>query len=91
MENSMRHELLHLWEDVQAIDMVVESVAVEFDREDPLRPIMRGVVEKTRKHLGNLHQLLSLEAPLALTAPDEEALEPVRSYFEKGRQLMGGI
>jgi hypothetical protein len=52
---------------------------------------MRGVVEKTRKHLGHLHQLLSLESPLELTGPDEEALELVRTYFEKGKQLMGGI
>jgi hypothetical protein len=35
--------------------------------------------------------LLSLEAPLELTAPDEEALDLVRSYFEKGKQLMEDI
>jgi hypothetical protein len=71
--------------------MVVESVAVEFDGEDPLRPIMRVVVEKTRKHLTNLHKLLSLEEPLELTGPDEEALELVRTYFEKGKRLMESI
>ena len=70
-----------LWEDVRAIDTVVESVAVEFEGEDPLRPIMRGVLETTRQKLMALHEYMSIEEPLELPQPGEEVMELVQIYF----------
>ena len=58
---------------------------------DPLRPIMRSIVEKTRGKLTSLHEVLSAGEPLELKEPDEEAMELARTYFEKGKQLMASI
>jgi len=75
MERSLREELVLLWQDLRAIDSVVSSVSLEFDGDDPLRPVMRSIVEKTRGSLTQLHELLSLRGPFDLPEPDDEALE----------------
>jgi len=91
MWEALRTGVSQLWEDVRAIDTVVDSVAVEFDGEDPLRPIMRGVLEATRKKLTALHEYLSIEEPLALPEPSEEVMEIVQNYFDNGKRLMEGL
>jgi hypothetical protein len=91
MWEALRTGVSQLWEDVRAIDTVVESVAVEFDGEDPLRPIMREVLENTRKKLTALHEYLSIEEPLELPEPGEEVMEIVQTYFDNGKRLMEGI
>ena len=82
---------LALWQELGAIDIVLEEVAREFDGEDPLRPIMRGIVETTRKKLTDLHEVLSAVQPLELSEPGEEALDLVRTYFESGKRLMSSL
>jgi hypothetical protein len=88
MFNGLRERLVSLWQELRSIDLVLDEVAEEFDGEDPLRPIMRGVVEKTRRDLTNLHEVLSVEEPLELPEPDEEEMALARIYFENGRKLM---
>ncbi len=91
MERGIRLQLVSLWEELRAIDIVVDEVAAEFDGEDPLRPIMRGVVETTRKKLSDLHEVLAAVEELELKEPDEEAMDLARTYFENGVRLMGSI
>ena len=91
MEEGIRLWLVSLWQELRAIDIVLQEVADEFDGEDPLRPIMRGIVEKTRGKLTRLHELLAAVRPLELEEPDEEAMELVRTYFEKSWRLMASI
>ncbi len=91
MEAGIRLWLVSLWEELRSIDIVLEEVAKEFDGEDPLRPIMRGVVEKTRKKLTDLHEVLTAAEELELKEPDEEAMDLARTYFENGVRLMGSI
>jgi len=88
VESRIRLELVSLWEELRAIDIVVAEVAEEFDGEDPLRPIMRGIVETTRKKLTDLHEVLSSPDSIELKEPGEEALDLVRTYFENGKRLM---
>ena len=84
-------DIVSLWEDLRAIDIVLEEVAREFDGEGPLRPIMRGIVAKTRKKLTDLHEVLSSREPVELKEPDEEALNLARTYFDNGRRLMNSL
>ena len=80
-----------LWQDVRAVEIVLDEVAQEFDGEDPLRPVMRGILDRTRKKLSDLHELLSAIKPFELEEPDEDAMGLARTYFEKGLQLMERI
>jgi len=91
MEAGIRLWLVSLWEELRSIDIVLEEVAKEFDGEDPLRPIMRGVVEKTRRRLTDLHEVLSAAGEIELKEPDEEAMDLARTYFENGRRLMDSL
>ena len=76
---------------MQAIDAVVGEVALEFGGEDPLRPVMRSLVDKTRGRLKELHELLSVGEALELPEPDAEALRLARGYLEKGFRLMASL
>ena len=80
--------LISLWQELKAIDVVLEEFAGEFDGEDPLRPVMRKVLEKARYRLTELHAILTVVAPFEPPEPDEESLELARTYFESGRRLM---
>jgi hypothetical protein len=88
MEEGIRLWLVSLWEELRSIDIVVDEVAKEFDGEDPLRPVMRGIMEKTRSKLVHLHATLAVIEPLELREPDDETLDLARTYFENGRRLM---
>jgi hypothetical protein len=91
MTKGLRAQLVYLWEELRSIESVLDEVAQEFDGEDPLRPIMRDVLDTTRKKLTDLHAALSESEPLELKEPDEEEMELARAYFENGRRLMERI
>ena len=69
----------------------VRSVAANFDGGDPLRPTMRGVLEKARQKLSVVHEVFSGKEAIEVTVPTEEALELAQTYFDKGLQLMESI
>ena len=75
----------------RGIDAVLEDVASRFDGEDPLRPVMRGVLERARCRLTELHAILIVTEPFELPEPDEESLSLARSYFESGRRLLENL
>lgn len=91
MEAGIRLMLVSLWQELRAIDLVLDEVAGEFEGEDSLRPVMRGLVEKTRAKLTSLHELLSATKPIELQEPDEEALDLARTYFDRGKQMMASL
>jgi hypothetical protein len=82
---AIRSTLVSLWQELRALDRLLDEVALEFAGEDPLPPVMRGLVEETRHNLSNLHQVLRQMEPLELPEPDEEALELARTFFERGK------
>ena len=90
-EQALRVELGLLWQELRAIDAVVDDVRGEFNNEDPLQPVMRAVVEKVRRELLGLHRGLAAAGPVTLPEPDEELLELARTYFENGRRLMDSL
>lgn len=85
---AVRGDLAGLWQELKSIDLVLDEVASEFDGEDPMRPVMRGVLEKARYRLTELHAILTVVGPFELPEPDEESLSLARKYFESGRRLM---
>jgi hypothetical protein len=91
IEETLRNDVVGLWQQVRAIDVVVGEVAAEFDGWDPLRPILRDVVEKTRASLQLLHEFFSLSESTELPEPDDESLELVRAHFENGRRLLSSL
>lgn len=91
MEKILRECVAHLWDELMALDLVVAGVAEQFDGEDPLRPVMRGVLEKARLKLSTLHEFFSGKDAVEVTEPSEEALELVQTYFESGVRLMERI
>ena len=51
----------------------------EFDGEDPLLPLVREVLDKTRQDLAELHLLLDfVDAEVELPEPDEERVAELR-------------
>jgi len=87
MTQDIREGVAHLWDEVNAIDVVLGEVAMELEGEDPLRPVMRGVLEQARRDLKLLHEFFSGKEAIEVTQPSEEALELVRVYFDKGVEL----
>jgi len=90
-EAALRSGVVSQWQMLRAVDIVLDEVATEFEGEDPLRPVMRGIVEATRRKLKDLHEVLNAAEPLKLEEPDEETLALARTYFENGRRLMSGL
>ena len=84
MEEVTKECVAHLWDDLMAIDTVLAEAAAALGGEDPLRPVMRGQLEKARQTLSLLHHFLSGEEALQVRQPSEEALELARVYFDKG-------
>ena len=91
LEATVHIMLVALWQDVRAVEIVLDEVALEFDGVDPLRPVMRGILNRTKNKLSDLHELLSAINSFELEEPDDDAMGLARTYFEKGLQLMERI
>jgi len=64
------------------VETVLEEVAVEFNGEDPLLPLVRQVLDKTRRDLADLHLLLDfVDAEAELPEPDEERVAFLRQRW----------
>src|SRR5581483_105161 len=48
MYKGIRLLTVSLWQEVRSVDIVIAEVAAELNGEDPMRPIMRGILEQTR-------------------------------------------
>jgi len=64
------------------VETVLEEVAVEFNGENPLLPLVRQVLDKTRRDLADLHLLLDfVDAEAELPEPDEERVAFLRQRW----------
>ncbi len=84
MEATLREFVAHLWDDVMAIDYLLAEVSAEFGGEDPMKPVMRGQLEKARATLELLHEAFSSKDAIEFREPSERAVELTRTYFQKG-------
>jgi hypothetical protein len=70
------------WQELRAVEAVLDEVAQEFDGEDPLLPPVREVLNKTHQDLVELHPLLSfVDVQVDLPEPDEERVEFLRQRW----------
>ncbi|MPZ48907.1 MAG: hypothetical protein GEU75_06295 [Dehalococcoidia bacterium] len=67
------------WQQLRAVETVVEEIGAEFDGADPLRPAHRSMLDACRKKLLQMQeQLQYLEIEAVQTEPDDEFLETLR-------------
>jgi hypothetical protein len=79
LRKSLASSFEALWQEVRAVELVLEEVAREFEGTDPVRPAKREELDQLRAKLAALaEQLLFLEVAVEMTEPDEETLELVR-------------
>jgi len=82
LREQLREGVPWCWQEVRAVETVLEEVAAEFDGEDPLLPPVRGVLDKTRQDLAELHVLLDfVDVKAELPEPDEERVEFLRQRW----------
>ena len=82
LRESLREAVPWCWQEVRAVEMVLEEVAAEFDGEDLLLPPVREVLDKTRQDLAELHILLDfVDAEAELPEPDEERVDFLRQRW----------
>lgn len=73
-----------IWEDVRAIEIVIEEIAAEFGEEDPLRPRIREALDKAKAGLTYLNRVLEvLDAAVELQEPAEDNLTDLRAIVER--------
>lgn len=78
----LREDTPWCWQELRAVEAVLEEVAAEFDGEDPLLPLVREVLDKTRQDLAELHLLLDfVDAEVELPEPDEERVAFLRERW----------
>jgi hypothetical protein len=82
LREQLREGVPWCWREVRAVEAVLEEVAAEFGGEDPLLPLARQVLDKTRQDLADLHLLLNfVDAEVELPEPDEERVEFLRQRW----------
>ena len=69
------------WEDMRAIEIVVEEVAAELGGEDPLKPLFREMLEHSKTGLTYHNQYLEAQgAAVELQEPEEAELTKLRAW-----------
>jgi len=82
LRQSLREGVPWCWQELRAVEMVLDEVAQEFDGEDPLLPPVREVLDKTRQDLVDLHSSLPhVDAEVDLPELDEERVEWLRQRW----------
>ena len=83
LREQLREGVPWCWQEVRAVETVLEEVAAEFDGEDPLLPLVRQVLDKTREELAGLqHPLLdAVDVEVELPEPDEERVTFLRERW----------
>ena len=82
LRQSLREGVPWCWQELRAVEMVLDEVAQEFDGEDPLLPPVREVLDKTRQDLVDLHSSLPhVDAEVDLPEPDEERVAFLRQRW----------
>ena len=72
------------WEEIRAIEIVAEEVAAELGGEDPLRPLLRELLEHSKAGFTYINRFLeALDATVELQEPDEANLTDLRAWVER--------
>jgi len=78
----VRNGVAHQWQELRAIEQVVETVAGELDCADPLLPTVGALLQRCRGRLEAVaHQSFGLVAPIELPEPDDECRMAVAGLF----------
>jgi len=73
------------WAQIRGGEIVLEEIAAEFDRADPLKPKNRESLEGCKRELLELQEhLAALGVDLALREPAENTLELLREAVQRG-------
>ena len=83
LREKLREGVPWCWQELRAVETVLDEVAQEFDGEDPLLPPVREVLDKTREELVGLqHPLLdAVDVEADLPEPDEERVTFLRQRW----------
>jgi hypothetical protein len=82
LRQSLRERIPWCWQELRAVEMVLDEVAEEFNGEDPLLPPVREVLDKTHQDLLELRPLLGfVDVEVELPEPDEERIEFLRQRW----------
>ncbi len=78
-------DLLGLWKELQALNVVLGEVAREFDGEDVLKPKPRADLDRAKQDLLKAHTVVRLlaEEDFELPDPDEETVNEVREFIAR--------
>ncbi len=79
LREQLREGVPWCWQEVRAVETLLEEVAVEFDGEDPLLPPVRNVLDKAHQELAELPAFLgAIHVEVELPEPDEERVDVLR-------------
>jgi hypothetical protein len=79
LRERLREDTPWCWQELRAVETVLEEVAREFDGEDPLLPPVRNVLDKAHQELAELPTMLTaVDVEVELPEPDEERVADLR-------------
>jgi hypothetical protein len=82
LRQSLREGVPWCWQELRAVEAVLDEVAAEFDGEAPLLPPVRELLDKTHQDLVELHSSLPhVDAEVDLPELDEERVEWLRQRW----------
>lgn len=77
---TLRDNVPLLWQEVQAVETVIEELAAEFDGEDPLDPFLRDALDKAKQELQDLIEKVQTRVgALDLPEPGDALLAKLRA------------
>ncbi len=80
----IREGIEEQWRQLEAMRIVVEEVAAEFDGEDPAVPDVRHLLDHTTERLVDLHKDAQIYAePFELGEPGDEDIAAMREQVER--------
>ena len=84
LHERLRAEMQQRWRELRAVEIVAAELALEFDGEDPLRPIHRADLDEAKTILQGMQEPLGLclGGTIMLPEPDEDSVEETRSLLE---------
>ncbi len=83
LEESMKRAVVQAWQELRAVEVVLDEAAAEFDGEDPLRPRLRQDLDQARETLQKLRAYLwHRDESYELAEPGEEELDAARRLIE---------
>jgi hypothetical protein len=81
---NLRDGIEPLWQELRAVEIVLDEVAEEFDEEDPAHPMVRRTLNECKEKLTELHgQVSRYTGPFELPEPEVQGLGRVRNLVRR--------